>query len=344
MPAPRNFAYLGLGLVLAPLGALWGCEADLPTYVAKQGFRHGSLLLKAESVEKVLARPGLEPRTEHFLRLAQAVLKFAAKNGMRTGGSYTKFIDLKRDWVTQIVMAAQPDSLTPYLFHYPIVGDLPYRGFYDEADAEALEKKFQEQGLDTYRRKVEAFSTTGWLPDPLLSTMFSDEGRLVELLLHELTHATFYFPNAADFNEAFASWMGYRLALEFIAQTDSTLVSNRERVLKELQDNHAFQLRFAKLVREILARGREFYAQPNARAKRAEYFAWIQRRLDNEPRLGKFNERWNNALILSLGTYYENVEPIESYAQKRGLSPAQFLQIVATTGPGIMPEILRASP
>lgn len=67
--------------------------------------------------------------------------------------------------------------------------------------------------LDTYRRPVEAFSTTGWLPDPILSTMFSKADRFIELIFHELTHSTFYFESELDFNEAFASWMGYRGAI-----------------------------------------------------------------------------------------------------------------------------------
>lgn len=321
---------------------LSGCDSSLPGYVVKQGFRHGSLLLKAQPIDEILKNPALDPKTEHYLKLSKEVLAYAQRDlGMRVGANYQQYIPLNRDWVTQIVMAAKKDSLTPHLFSYPIVGDLPYRGFYDEADAEKLEAKLASEGFDVFRRKVEAFSTTGWLPDPVISTMFSDESRFVELLFHELTHSTFYFADQADFNEAFASWMGFKASLEFVKSAKSSVNTDLTKIETELTRGHEFQIRFASVIKEILEEGRKVYARPNPTEQREPYFAWIKTRLSKEPFGAAMDEKqWNNALILSLGTYYETVPAIERYAAKNKLSPREFLAKVAQTGSSIVPEIL----
>lgn len=315
------------------------CEGSLPFYIAKQGFRHGALLLKAESVDSLLKQPNLDPKTERYLKLSKEIITYAEANGMKTRANYRKYIALDRDWVTQIVMAAKKDSLTPHLFSYPIVGDLPYRGFYDEQDSIEFEKKLAAQDLDTYRREVDAFSTTGWLPDPLVSSMFSDEARFIELLFHELTHATFYFASEADFNEAFASWMGFRLAVSFIEehlQNDP----NRLKLLGELKAEDKRQRELAAAVREILTKGHELYKRPNALEAREAYFTWVHDYLVGKKLLrAGSTTKWNNAVILGLSTYYELVGPIEAYAQKEKLAPKDLLRRVVERGPAIIREI-----
>lgn len=326
-------------LWLLPLSLLTACEGALPLYIAKQGFRHGALLLKAEPVDSLLKQPNLDPKTERYLKLSKEVIDYAEANGMRTRANYRKYIALDRDWVTQIVMAAKKDSLTPHLFSYPIVGELPYRGFYDEADAVAFEKKLAARDLDTYRREVDAFSTTGWLPDPLVSSMFSDEARFIELMFHELTHATFYFASEADFNEAFASWMGFRLAVSFI---DDHLKDdpNRAKLLAELQAEDKRQRELAAAVKVILAKGHELYQRPTALQEREAYFTWIHDYLVGQKLLrAGSTTKWNNAVILGLSTYYEQVGPIEAYAQKEKLAPKDLLRRVVERGPAIIREI-----
>ena len=61
-----------------------------------------------------------------------------------------------------------------------------------------------------------AYSTLGYFPDPVLSTMLEyPPEHLVALILHELTHGTIYLPGGADFNEGLASFVGWQGALEF---------------------------------------------------------------------------------------------------------------------------------
>jgi predicted aminopeptidase len=323
---------------MAGILLLSACETDLPSYLLKQGLKQGSLLLRAESVDTHLKNPHISPETQKYLLLSKEVLQFAEeKMQMKTGSNYRHYISLSRPWVTQIVMAAHKNKLTSHKFRYPIFGDLPYKGFFDEKDAIDLENKLRDMGLDTYRRPVEAFSSTGWLPDPLLSTMFTGELRFIELLLHELTHSTFYFKSEANFNEAFASWMGFKAALEFIEQ--SARFENKEKMKIELKNQHQRQIHVASLFQKIKQYGKTFYDDPNNANKREKYFEWIRATFREEKlhRLAELN--WNNALILSFGTYYELVPQIEAYAQKENLSPAEFLKRIKTTGAKIIQDI-----
>jgi predicted aminopeptidase len=314
---------------------------NLFSYAIKQGFMQGGILLKAKDVDEVLKQENLNPQTKRFLILSKEILRFAENDlKMNTAKNYRKFIQLGRPWVTQIVVAAHKDRLESYLFSYPIVGNLPYKGFFEEADAIELQEKLKADNLDTHRRPVEAFSTTGWLPDPILSSMLSSESRFTELLFHELTHSTFYFNSQADFNEAFASWLGFRGALQFV-EKNGHLYSDPAKVLQKLKDDHFFQLRLAKTIREILAYARNFYKQKEALSKREELFSWIKSHFAKEHGFEYYAKiDWNNALLLGLGTYYELVEPIEAFAQKNRLSPSDFLQKVKTQGPSIIEEIL----
>lgn len=288
--------------------------------------------------------PNLDPATERYLRLSQTVLKYAEGLGMKTGASYRAYIGLPpgRDWVTQVVVAARRDRLESHLFNYPLYGGLPYKGFYDEADAAKLEQSLKDDGYDVIRRKVPAFSTTGWMPDPILSTMFRGEGDFIELLLHELVHANFYFPGEADFNEAFASWFAYRMSQEFVTNTPAGLNLNRDKVLAELAEDHAVQADLAAAMTRIIAEGRKRYAEAKEPlAVRDSYFAWIREYLGQQPRLKAMAERpWNNALILSFGTYYAHVDAIERYARERRFTPPRLLEKVVSEGPKIVREIL----
>lgn len=57
--------------------------------------------------------------------------------------------------------------------------------------------------MDVYWDGTDAYSTLGWLPDPLLNTFIYDpDVLLAELLFHELTHATLFVAGDTAFNES----------------------------------------------------------------------------------------------------------------------------------------------
>jgi hypothetical protein len=329
---------------------LVGCESDnLLPYLLKQGFHQGALLLKAKDTEEVLKDPHTSKQIQNFLKLAEHVRLYAhEKVGMVVGNNYKNFIDIDKDRVTTIVTAAYPNRFEAFLFQYPLVGALPYKGFFDESEALKLEQKLKDQGLDTYVRPVEAFSTLGWLPDPLLSTMFKNPGRLIELLFHELTHASFYFKGEADFNEAFASWMGFKLALEYLENHSDQLSPfsvKPEQIIQELKSSYEIQKELAEIFEVIHQKAKIFY-NSNSENPREIFFNEVKSLFKNSKNLSVrslSSREWNNARLLAMSTYFSGVRPIEKYAKKNNLSPKDFLRTVISQGPSIIPEIRKAT-
>ena len=72
------------------------------------------------------------------------------------------------------------------------------------------------EGFDARLGAASAFSTLGWFNDPLLpTTLRADSLSVVNTVIHELTHNTFYAPGGAVFNESFANFVGARGAERF---------------------------------------------------------------------------------------------------------------------------------
>jgi len=99
-----------------------------------------------------------------------------------------------------------------------LLGEVSYKGFFIKERADRLSLQLSKEGYDVDDYEVGAWSTLGWLNDPILSGMLlREEGRLAELILHELTHATVYLKSNVDLNENLASFIGEQGALRFLA-------------------------------------------------------------------------------------------------------------------------------
>jgi predicted aminopeptidase len=132
------------------------------------------------------------------------------------GDSYTSFTRLDSDTLALVLSAAHRDRLQSKTWWFPIVGSVPYKGFFDEDDALGEQRDLEEDGFDTYLRPTAAFSTLGWFADPLLSTLLRyDEVDLVETVIHELSHNHLFVSGQVRFNESFATFVGHTGAIEF---------------------------------------------------------------------------------------------------------------------------------
>ena len=141
------------------------------------------------------------------LRLTQDIRAYAGDVlGLPAVKVYDHYRDLKRAHVTWVVFAAPEFSTEPKRWFYPVLGSLEYRGFFNEADAKELVTQLKTQGFDAAMGGVDAYSTLGYLRDPLLNTFIMDpEPQLAELLFHELTHRKLFLSGDTEFNEAFAT-------------------------------------------------------------------------------------------------------------------------------------------
>jgi len=199
-------------LILCAL-VLPGCAAG---YVMRAAYEEARLLWRRQPIDRLLASEE-DPAVRAKLELTLAVRRFAADAlHLTVGGSYSSVARVDTGQVVHVVTAAPRDRLVFYTWWFPIVGRVPYRAYFDVADANALAADLEHQGYDTYVRPSVAFSTLGWFDDPLLSTLLRyDDERLAETIIHELLHNTIYVPGQTPFNESFATFVGHRGAEAF---------------------------------------------------------------------------------------------------------------------------------
>ena len=97
-------------------------------------------------------------------------------------------------------------------------------------------------------RPVSAYSTLGWFPDPILSTMLRyDEADLADLVIHELTHATLWIEGDVTFNESLASFVGEAGALIWLEKK----YGKDAPVVLEVRDARADAVVFRLFMHEI---------------------------------------------------------------------------------------------
>jgi predicted aminopeptidase len=222
--------WLGRGLAAVLLAAvllLGGTRTG--RYLARAGWEEAGILLGRRPIPALAADPAVDARTRGKLQLVWAARAFAADSlALAAKRSFTRYTDIGRDTLVLVVSAARRDTLAAHTWWFPVVGRVPYKGYFDRGGAEGEAGRLRARGLDTYVRPSAAFSTLGWFDDPLLNTTLAqDSTDLVDTVIHELVHNTFYAPGQAAFNESFASFVGARGAERFFRARGDTASARR---------------------------------------------------------------------------------------------------------------------
>ena len=92
---------------------------------------------------------------------------------------------------------------------FPVVGNMPYLGFFDLEKARAEKEKWVQKDLDVIIGRADAYSTLGWFQDPVTRNLLQgSQVDLAETILHEMTHTTLYVKGQGAFNEGLAVLVG----------------------------------------------------------------------------------------------------------------------------------------
>jgi predicted aminopeptidase len=212
----RVFWIVGGGA--ASLLALFGLATLHPgvRYVAEAAGWQLSLLWGRVPVEQAIEAGHFSPTEVARLRQVPGIKAYAQKLGLADTGHYSTIHPTWKQTVWN-VSACQELAFEPRTWWFPIVGRVPYLGYFLESGAREQERALQAEGLDVYVRTAGAWSTLGWFEDPLLPAMASwDESRLANTLFHELTHATTWIPGSVAFNESLANFVGEEATIRYL--------------------------------------------------------------------------------------------------------------------------------
>ena len=191
---------------------------EVVSYGVQQGYGQLNIIWNARPVEEFLADPQFPDSLKLRLRLIQDVRRFATDSlGLKDTENYKTMFDQKGEEIMWVVMASEPFALKHKEWRFPVIGSVPYKGFFKKERAFELKQSLENDGLDVIVRNPGGWSTLGWFTDPILSKMLNrSEGDLANLIIHEMSHATIFVKDSIDFNENLATFIGDRGAERFL--------------------------------------------------------------------------------------------------------------------------------
>ncbi len=205
-------------------------------YGIVQGKGQLSIIWNARPVKEFLDDPVTPDSVRDKLLFIAEVRKFAiGELGLNDTENYTTMYDQRGKPILWVVTGCKPFTFEPKMWNFPVVGEMPYKGFFIEKMATKEMEHVKAGGYDVGVRNVGGWSTLGWFKDPILSNMLRRSyGDLANLIIHELVHSTIFVKDSVDFNENLASFIGDRGAWEFLKKYyPSTYLIKYEQELKD---------------------------------------------------------------------------------------------------------------
>jgi predicted aminopeptidase len=316
------------------------CAVFSGCYTLTQGAAMLNYLGRAVPLESLVGPDGDNEteemaETRRFVERVQDIRHFASDElGLTMSRNFTRYVQLDRDYLASVVSASAADSFTPHLWRFPIVGAVPYKGFFNVNDAIRERARLERRGLDVWIRQVDAFSTLGWFSDPLFSYMRNyPVDRLADLIIHESLHATVFLRNQVPFNEELAEFVGSegaRLYMESRFGIDSD--EYRDMITRE--EDH---LSFLAFIRELISELEMLYASGASREKtlyekeriiteaQQRFVAEYENRFIGDNYRGFSTMSINNAFLELYRLYYADDHFMANLFQKSGKSLPEFI-------------------
>ena len=300
-----------------------------PGYVLRAAWEEARILNRRRPIAEMVADTATSWETRDKLLLVLQARAYAADSlRLDAGDSYTLFSRVDSDTLVMVLSAAERTQMQAHTWWFPIVGRVPYKGFFDPDDAARAQRKLESRGLDTYLRPSAAFSTLGWFNDPLLSTLLRyDHVSLGNTVIHEIFHNTFYAAGQATFNESLANFVGSRGAIDFFCRRDGAVSTTCRTATAAWEDDLVFGAFLTSLVTELDSLYARTDLGDDAKlAARERVFQAAQQRFTAEvtPRLqvnsfASFtHEPLNNATLIARRIYYDRLDVFERLYRARG--------------------------
>lgn len=313
-------------LALIPLLALpFGCDTDWG-YALSAVAGQFELIQHTVPIDAAIESGDLSDQQRDKLRLIRDVRAYAqTRVRLYVENYYTSFYDAGDGPVAVNVSASRRDRFEPRLWSFPFVGDLPYLGFFDPEAARRRADELEAQGWDTHSYEIDAYSLGTFIENPVLSPVLRrEEYELVELVLHELAHATIGRPGDTPFNESLATFVGRAAARQYYAER---LGHEPDRVLAATEGFEDID-RFFAFALDLFAELDAFYRSNGTseaklagrgaifQAARDRFVADIQPAMHAPDRFDWVPDLpTNNAFMLGIQRYHDRLDVFEAVLQ-----------------------------
>ncbi len=189
-------------------------------YRAQAAYGQDEIGFLARPISEVVQDESVPGRTRKLLALIEDVKGYSEQHALEPTNNYTDFVQLDRPVVVYVVSASQPLEFRSVTWSFPIVGSVPYLGWFNRRNAGDQAKELRAKGFDVDLRGASAYSTLGWFSDPVLSTMIrrgdGAVGSLINVVIHESVHATHYVNGQTFFNESMADYVADTLTITYL--------------------------------------------------------------------------------------------------------------------------------
>jgi predicted aminopeptidase len=316
--------FLAIAVALAALALI---SAPTACYLSRGAWEEAKILSRRQPISELVADPGTPRLAREKLKVVLAARQYAKDSlRLRTKDSFTTYSRLDHDTLVLVVSAAYRDTLKAYTWWFPIVGRVPYKGYFDFNAARRAAEDLKEQGFDVYVRPSDAFSTLGFFNDPLLSTSLrADSLDLANTVIHEVTHNTFYAPGQAPFNESFAMFVGARGAAAFFRSRGQD--SAAAKVDADWEDDKLLARFWSRVIKSLDS---AYAAHPESKEARIAVRDTIYMRTraaligEIAPQFKRINPRYaervplDNASLLARRVYASDLDVFDLIYEKEG--------------------------
>jgi predicted aminopeptidase len=266
--------------------------------------------------------------------------------GLKRTNNYTTFYEAGGSFLS-VVTACEKDRLQPHHWNFPIVGEVTYKSFFTREGALDEKNFLDRRGYDTFVQSAVAYSTLGWLKDPIFSSMLEwDKTALTHVILHEMTHATLYFRGETDFNERIATFIGNRGTIDFLIEKHGAESKEVVEAIHRQED----ELLFSEWVNQACRQLSDYYAKEISRDEKLkgretlfrsikEAFQEMKGRFKTECYQKLQKTELNNAVLLAYRRYFHRLDKFEALYESMGRDLkriVEFFKKIQASGDKVM--------
>ena len=308
-----------------------GCRVGYVMHAAVGEIR---LLSKAVPVQQAVADGSLTPSQRERLLLVSHIKEFGEKElGLKKTSSYETIYLGSTQPPIYTIAAAPKDKLALKTWWFPVVGRMPYLGFFDLAEAQDEKQRLLQDDLDVVIGRAEAFSTLGWFSDPLtLNLIDGSEVDLAEIILHEMTHITLYVKGQGAFNEGLAQIVGKWGAFLFFEKSRGPSHPQTLEAMASIEDERLFSFFLVSVLDELqrlydssLPLEEKLRQREKVFMHCLEDFEGLKSRFKTQRFVHFGQAPLNNAYLMAVSLYHRSFPLFEAVLERNGHSVREML-------------------